>query len=53
MTGDELLPRTLTYRECVHLVIDAWPQEKLPQLEILLLKLRTETLEAEQFGGAV
>lgn len=40
-------PRTLTLRECAHLLVEAWPVERLPELELALLKFRTETLERE------
>jgi len=47
VTGDELQPRTLTLRECVHLLVEAWPEERLAVLETALLKCRLEQLERE------
>jgi len=47
MTGDELQPRTLTLRECAYLLVQAWPEERLAELETMLLKFRIEQLERE------
>jgi hypothetical protein len=44
-------PRTLTLRECAHLLVEAWPEEKLAELELVLIRFRIEVLEREIEGA--